>query len=243
MYSSICGVNYRLTPLGYGIVETPTSLSHNVPAWVILSYGYVCPPLTSSHSPISKHLLTSVLHLFLLLGNTMVSPNIIRIALAQTSPQSADSGPPKLEKAHSTSPFPSIDQNLVDVAARVVAAAKAGADVVVFPEYFLQGIANENRQVRIISMTGLTHSTSHSHLSILQLSSKRLPRSTQSPSWGQLYMARFQNRPLTPHSQQSPHSIIYSPPRSAERSPKRNSLGQSGCRLTRPTGTTASGHC
>jgi hypothetical protein len=71
----------------------------------------------------------------------------IRIALAQTSPVSAESGPPKLEKPHSTSPFPSIDVNLVDVAARVGAASAASADVVVFPEYFLQGIANENRQV------------------------------------------------------------------------------------------------
>ncbi|AAW46909.1 hypothetical protein CNBM0660 [Cryptococcus deneoformans B-3501A] len=69
-----------------------------------------------------------------------------RIALAQTSPASAPSGPPALEKAHSTSPFPTLDQNLVDVVDFVERAAAEKAEVVVFPEYFLQGIVNEARQ-------------------------------------------------------------------------------------------------
>ncbi|WVQ86140.1 hypothetical protein IAT38_008308 [Cryptococcus sp. DSM 104549] len=70
----------------------------------------------------------------------------MRVALAQISPASAPEGPPQLEKPHSTSPFPTLDQNLVDVIAAVERAVAEKAEVVVFPEYFLQGIANEGRQ-------------------------------------------------------------------------------------------------
>ncbi|KAK8850624.1 hypothetical protein IAR55_004543 [Kwoniella newhampshirensis] len=71
----------------------------------------------------------------------------MRIALAQTSPISAAEGPPKLEKPLSTSPFPTLDQNLIDAVGYVERAAALNADVVVFPEYFLQGITNERRQL------------------------------------------------------------------------------------------------
>jgi predicted amidohydrolase len=78
----------------------------------------------------------------------------LRVALAQTSPVSADPGPPALEKAHSTSPFPTLDANLVDARDGVAAAAARGADVVVFPEYFLQGVVNDGRQY-------LTYASAH----------------------------------------------------------------------------------
>ncbi|GFZ47998.1 hypothetical protein JCM24511_05745 [Saitozyma sp. JCM 24511] len=70
----------------------------------------------------------------------------MRIALAQTSPISAPSGPAALEKPHSSSPFPTLDENLVGAVKAVEHAVAQKADIVVFPEYFLQGIANESRQ-------------------------------------------------------------------------------------------------
>ncbi|WVO16923.1 hypothetical protein L204_104609 [Cryptococcus depauperatus] len=71
---------------------------------------------------------------------------MVRIALAQTNPISAPAGPPALEKPHSTSPFPTLDQNLINAVKVVERAVSEQADVVVFPEYFLQGLVNENRQ-------------------------------------------------------------------------------------------------
>ncbi|WWD20802.1 hypothetical protein CI109_105279 [Kwoniella shandongensis] len=71
----------------------------------------------------------------------------MRIALAQTSPISAPEGPPDLEKPHSTSPFPTLDHNLADAVNFVERAVALNAEVVIFPEYFLQGITNENRQL------------------------------------------------------------------------------------------------
>ncbi|WWC72698.1 uncharacterized protein I206_106662 [Kwoniella pini CBS 10737] len=70
----------------------------------------------------------------------------IRIAIAQTAPICAPEGPAKLEKPHSTSPFSTIDQNLADAVGYVERASAEGAEVVIFPEYFLQGIVNECRQ-------------------------------------------------------------------------------------------------
>ncbi len=64
----------------------------------------------------------------------------LRIALAQTSPISAPLG------GIPDAPFANIDANLRDVAARVAEAKAGGADVVVFPEYFTQGIC-DGRQV------------------------------------------------------------------------------------------------
>lgn len=71
----------------------------------------------------------------------------MKVAVAQICPQSAEPGPPKLEKVRTTSPFPSIDVNLLDVAKAVKEAKGQGADLVVLPEYFPQGIVNEGRQV------------------------------------------------------------------------------------------------
>ncbi|WVN89073.1 uncharacterized protein L203_104289 [Cryptococcus depauperatus CBS 7841] len=65
---------------------------------------------------------------------------MVRIALAQTNPISAPAGPPALEKPHSTSPFPTLDQNLINAVKVVERAVSEQADVVVFPEYFLQGL-------------------------------------------------------------------------------------------------------
>ncbi|WWC65305.1 uncharacterized protein I303_107922 [Kwoniella dejecticola CBS 10117] len=70
----------------------------------------------------------------------------IRVAIAQTAPVVAPEGPAKLEKPHSTSPFSTIDQNLTIAVEYVERAAAGKAEVVIFPEYFLQGIVNQNRQ-------------------------------------------------------------------------------------------------
>ena len=76
---------------------------------------------------------------------------MLRIALAQTCPLSAQPGPSAMEKPHSTSPFPTLDRNLSEVV-KMVERAKAGnANVVIFPEYFLQGIVNDSRQVSEIT--------------------------------------------------------------------------------------------
>ncbi|WWC92416.1 uncharacterized protein L201_007373 [Kwoniella dendrophila CBS 6074] len=71
----------------------------------------------------------------------------LRIAIAQTAPVVAPEGPAKLEKPHSTSPFSTIDHNLLDAISYVEKAVSQKAEVVIFPEYFLQGIVNEGRQV------------------------------------------------------------------------------------------------
>ncbi|WVQ95307.1 hypothetical protein IAU59_002402 [Kwoniella sp. CBS 9459] len=80
----------------------------------------------------------------------------MRIALAQTAPSVAPEGPPQLEKPHSTSPFPSIDQNIIDAVGFVERAAEQGAEVVVFPEYFLQGIVDAGRQYLSLPSRHLT---------------------------------------------------------------------------------------
>ncbi|XAO27081.1 hypothetical protein I312_105923 [Cryptococcus bacillisporus CA1280] len=105
-----------------------------------------------------------------------------RIALAQTNPASAPSGPPALEKPHSTSPFPTLDQNLVDVVDFVERAAAEKAEVVVFPEYFLQGIVNEAR-------------TSHSLLNTCSPSCATWPSPTGFALWEQSSMALSGPRP------------------------------------------------
>lgn len=74
--------------------------------------------------------------------------NTIRIALAQTDPISVETDLVAGEKdKKGISPFPTLEHNLVDAARAVKEAAAQGADVVVFPEYFLQGFVNEGRQV------------------------------------------------------------------------------------------------
>ena len=71
----------------------------------------------------------------------------LRIALAQTAPLPAEPGPPTLERAHSSSPFPTLDHNLLCALQAVQTASAQRADVVVFPEYFLQGLCDQGRQV------------------------------------------------------------------------------------------------
>lgn len=74
----------------------------------------------------------------------------LRVALAQTCPLSADPGP---YDSTTADPFASIESNLLDVADRVKTASEEGADVVVFPEYFLQGLVDQGRQVRTSNRT------------------------------------------------------------------------------------------
>jgi hypothetical protein len=70
-----------------------------------------------------------------------------RIALAQSCPLSAHPGPPALGKQPSPSPFPTLDFNLIRVVEMVERAKSQRAEIVIFPEYFLQGIVNDCRQV------------------------------------------------------------------------------------------------
>lgn len=69
----------------------------------------------------------------------------LRVALAQTCPANAevDSYDPTVE------PFASIERNLLDVTEHVKTASQEGAEVVVFPEYFLQGLLDQGRQVSV----------------------------------------------------------------------------------------------
>lgn len=76
--------------------------------------------------------------------------NKIRIALAQTDPISVEVDLTPGEKDKHLSPFPTLEHNLVDAARAVREAAEKKADVVVFPEYFLQGFVNEGRQVSFL---------------------------------------------------------------------------------------------
>lgn len=75
--------------------------------------------------------------------------NKVRIALAQTNPISVEVDLIDAEKDKHLSPFPTLEHNLVDAARAVKEASAQGADVVVFPEYFLQGFVNEGRQVSL----------------------------------------------------------------------------------------------
>ncbi|ORX40909.1 carbon-nitrogen hydrolase [Kockovaella imperatae] len=79
----------------------------------------------------------------------------LRIALAQNSPINGPEGTynPETSKDH---PFASVQKNLDKATEFVASAAKQGADVVVFPEYFLQGIVNEGRQYLCLSSDHLT---------------------------------------------------------------------------------------
>lgn len=72
-----------------------------------------------------------------------------RIALAQSCPLSAHPGPPApaMGKPPSPSPFPTLDFNLIRVVEMVERAKSQRAEIVIFPEYFLQGIVNDCRQV------------------------------------------------------------------------------------------------
>ena len=80
-----------------------------------------------------------------------MSTTKLRVALAQTTPVS---GPP--EQPTTQNLFEPLNVNLNDAKRRVAQASKEGADVVVFPEYFLQGLVDQGRQVSLMHWTGLS---------------------------------------------------------------------------------------
>jgi hypothetical protein len=68
----------------------------------------------------------------------------LRVALAQTCPINAE-----INSSNDSNPFSNVEGNLLDATNQVKAASQAGAEVVVFPEYFLQGLVDQGRQVSI----------------------------------------------------------------------------------------------
>jgi hypothetical protein len=76
----------------------------------------------------------------------------LRVALAQTCPINAEVG----SDNNTSDPFLTVERNLLDVTERVKTASAEGADVVVFPEYFLQGLVDQGRQVSFLQATLIT---------------------------------------------------------------------------------------
>lgn len=79
----------------------------------------------------------------------------MRVAIAQTQPVSAAPGKQALSRASVAGEeqgrmFPALERNLQDVVRAVEDAKRGDAEVVVFCEYFLQGILNEHRQVSTV---------------------------------------------------------------------------------------------
>ncbi|KAL7420091.1 hypothetical protein Q5752_005056 [Cryptotrichosporon argae] len=70
----------------------------------------------------------------------------LRIAIAQTCPVSAPEGVPASTTFVHGDPFPTLTANLRESVRYVEDAVKQGVDLVMFPEYWLQGIVNEHRQ-------------------------------------------------------------------------------------------------
>ena len=68
----------------------------------------------------------------------------MRVALAQTSPAVATPGEANLEN-----PFKVLQANLEDAEEWIRKASEGKADVIVLPEYCLQGLLNEGRHVCI----------------------------------------------------------------------------------------------
>lgn len=71
----------------------------------------------------------------------------MRIALAQTCPISAPKGTWASQNRGASDLFRDLVKNLELAELHIARAAKEKADVVCFPEYFLEGILNEGRQV------------------------------------------------------------------------------------------------
>ena len=71
----------------------------------------------------------------------------MRVALAQTCPACAPSG----KLGSDGDPFTTLRANLADAEERIAKAAAQEADVVIFPEYCLQGIVDEQREVELRS--------------------------------------------------------------------------------------------
>jgi hypothetical protein len=74
-------------------------------------------------------------------------PTKLRLALAQFSPLSAVPTTSLDDELAANNLFSTLLANLQTVVRYVEQAVEQGADIVVFPEYFLQGILNEQRQV------------------------------------------------------------------------------------------------
>lgn len=72
-------------------------------------------------------------------------PSSVRIALAQTCPVD----PQPEQTASSPTPFANITANLAQISAWTATAAKQGAEVVVFPEYCVQGIFGPTSLVKL----------------------------------------------------------------------------------------------
>lgn len=73
-------------------------------------------------------------------------PKMVRIAVAQTIPVSQELDAPANQLA-TRGPFYVIDQNLLNTIAQVQEAAKQNADILVFPEFWLQDLVDQGRQV------------------------------------------------------------------------------------------------
>lgn len=71
----------------------------------------------------------------------------IKFALAQIRPVAGKEKTALEDDIASGRPFPTLFANLEQVEGYVKRAKEEGADIVVFPEYFLQDILNEDRQV------------------------------------------------------------------------------------------------
>jgi predicted amidohydrolase len=73
-----------------------------------------------------------------------MSSQSIKIALAQMCPINAPEG----GASEGSNRFSNLEQNLLKARDWVEEASESGADVVVLPEYFLQGLVDNGRQVR-----------------------------------------------------------------------------------------------
>ncbi len=114
-------INLRVAWLGSGICAYRPNLSAR--------FGAKCRHIHPHPHP----------HHLPLLFTTM--PTSIRIALAQTCPLNAPSPLPR-PTTGSPSILAPFEKNLEKAAEWIVKASKEGAEVVVFPEYFLQGIVD-----------------------------------------------------------------------------------------------------
>lgn len=80
----------------------------------------------------------------------------VTIAVAQTIPVSQELEPPS-DQMDTRGAFWAIDQNLLDTMRQVEEAATRKADVVHFPEFWLQDLVGQGRQVWLWVRNALTH--------------------------------------------------------------------------------------
>lgn len=73
----------------------------------------------------------------------------MRVALAQTCPETDQNGSFESSTQTADELFSTLRQNLSDAEVWIEEASKRKADVVCFPEYFLQGILGDGRQVSL----------------------------------------------------------------------------------------------